>query len=90
MTAEYPCGDKPLIPMPALTLPALRRAVAAVVPSWLPEAHPPGLHHQGRVPTGSSRGPGVLLRQMWVCQRQYLVRRQRLSIFVPEHGNYVQ
>jgi hypothetical protein len=37
MTAEYPQGDEPLIPMPALSLPALRQAVAAVVPSRLPE-----------------------------------------------------
>ena len=37
MTAEYPKGDEPLIPMPALSLPALRQAVAAVAPSRLPE-----------------------------------------------------
>jgi hypothetical protein len=37
MTAEYPQGDEPLIPMPALSLPALREAVAAVAPSRLPE-----------------------------------------------------
>ena len=37
MTAEYPQGDKPLIPMPALSLPALRQAVATVAPSRLPE-----------------------------------------------------
>ena len=37
MTAEYPQGDEPLIPMPALSLPALRQAVAAVAPSRLPE-----------------------------------------------------
>lgn len=30
-------GNGPLIPRPALTLPALRQAVAAVVPSRLPE-----------------------------------------------------
>lgn len=30
MTAEYPQGDAPLIPMPALSLPALRQAVATV------------------------------------------------------------
>ena len=34
MTAEYSQGDEPLIPMPALSLPALRQAVA---PSGLPE-----------------------------------------------------
>jgi hypothetical protein len=37
MTPEYPQGDEPLIPMPALSLPALRQAVATVVPSRLPE-----------------------------------------------------
>jgi hypothetical protein len=37
MTAEHVQGDEPLIPMPALTLDALRQAVAAVVPSRLPE-----------------------------------------------------
>src|SRR4249920_2980417 len=37
MTAEYPQGDEPLIPMPALSLPALRQAVAAVAPPRLPE-----------------------------------------------------
>ena len=37
MTAEYRQGDKPLIPMPALSLPALRQAVATVAPSRLPE-----------------------------------------------------
>ena len=37
MTAQYPQGDEPLIPMPALSLPALRQAVAAVAPSRLPE-----------------------------------------------------
>jgi hypothetical protein len=37
MTAEYPQGDEPLIPMPALTLDALRQAVAVVAPSRLPE-----------------------------------------------------
>jgi hypothetical protein len=37
MTAEYPRGDEPLIPMPALSLPALRQAVATVAPSRLPE-----------------------------------------------------
>ena len=37
MTAEHPQGDEPLIPMPALSLPALRQAVAAVAPSRLPE-----------------------------------------------------
>jgi|SRR5690242_4320376 len=37
MTAEYPQGDEPLIPMPALSLPALRQAVAVVAPSRLPE-----------------------------------------------------
>ena len=33
MTAEYPRGDEPLIPTPALPLPALRQAVATVAPS---------------------------------------------------------
>ncbi len=28
MTTEYPQGDEPLIPMPALSLPALRQPVA--------------------------------------------------------------
>ena len=37
MTAEYPHGDEPLIPMPDLSLPALRQAVATVAPSRLPE-----------------------------------------------------
>ena len=37
MTAEHVQGDEPLIPMPALTLDALRQAVGAVVPSRLPE-----------------------------------------------------
>jgi hypothetical protein len=37
MTAEHPQGDEPLIPMPALSLPALRQAVAVVAPSRLPE-----------------------------------------------------
>jgi hypothetical protein len=37
MTAEYPQGDEPLISMPALSLPALRQAVATVAPSRLPE-----------------------------------------------------
>src|SRR5690348_1365773 len=37
MTAESPQGDEPLIPMPALSLPALRQAVATVAPSRLPE-----------------------------------------------------
>jgi hypothetical protein len=36
MTAEYVPGSEPLIAMPALTLDALRQAVAAVVPSRLP------------------------------------------------------
>jgi hypothetical protein len=33
MTAEHTQGDEPLIPMPALTLDALRQAVATVAPS---------------------------------------------------------
>jgi hypothetical protein len=37
MTAQHVPGDEPLIAMPALTLDALRQAVAAVVPSRLPE-----------------------------------------------------
>ena len=37
MTAERARGEEPLIPMPAPTLDALRRAVAAVAPSRLPE-----------------------------------------------------
>ena len=37
MTAEHAQGDEPLIAMPALTLDALRQAVAAVVPSRLRE-----------------------------------------------------
>jgi hypothetical protein len=37
MTAEHPQSDEPLIALPALTLDALRRAVAAVALSRLPE-----------------------------------------------------
>ncbi len=37
MTAGHSQGDEPLIPMPALTLDALRQAVATVAPSRLPE-----------------------------------------------------
>ena len=37
MTAEHVQGDEPLIAMPALTLDALRHAVAALLPSRLPE-----------------------------------------------------
>ncbi|WP_405887800.1 hypothetical protein OG762_14840 [Streptomyces sp. NBC_01136] len=37
MTMPYAHGDSPLIPRPELTLPALRQAVATVVPSRLPE-----------------------------------------------------
>jgi len=37
MTAEHIQGEEPLIPMPALTLDALRHAVAAIAPSRLPE-----------------------------------------------------
>jgi hypothetical protein len=37
MTAEQVNGDEPLVPMPALTLDALRHAVAAAAPSRLPE-----------------------------------------------------
>jgi hypothetical protein len=37
MTAEHIQGDEPLIAMPALTLDALRQAVAAVIPSRLPD-----------------------------------------------------
>ncbi|MFJ3820227.1 hypothetical protein [Streptomyces nodosus] len=37
MTMPYMHEDAPLIPRPALTLPALRQAVATVVPSRLPE-----------------------------------------------------
>ena len=37
MTAEHRHGEEPLIAKPALTLDALRQAVAAVVPSRLPE-----------------------------------------------------
>ncbi|WP_329350852.1 ATP-binding protein [Streptomyces sp. NBC_01261] len=37
MTMPYAEGDAPLIPRPDLTLPALRQAVATVVPSRLPE-----------------------------------------------------
>ena len=50
MTAEHVQGDEPLIPMPALTLDALRQAVAAVVPSRLPEFFQeiPGRFQPGR------------------------------------------
>ncbi|MGW1745748.1 hypothetical protein ACWCRD_09035 [Streptomyces sp. NPDC002092] len=37
MTTPYADGNGPLIPMPELTLPALRQAVATVAPSRLPE-----------------------------------------------------
>ncbi|MDX2679506.1 hypothetical protein [Streptomyces soliscabiei] len=37
MTMPYTDGTAPLIPRPELTLPALRQAVATVVPSRLPE-----------------------------------------------------
>jgi len=37
MTAEHPQDDEPLIPVAALSLPALRQAVATVAPSRLPE-----------------------------------------------------
>jgi hypothetical protein len=37
MAAEHVPGEEPLIVMPALTLDALRQAVAALVPSRLPE-----------------------------------------------------
>ena len=37
MTAEHMHGDEPLIAMPALTLDALRQAVAEIAPSRLPE-----------------------------------------------------
>ncbi|MER6009838.1 hypothetical protein [Streptomyces bluensis] len=37
MTMPYAEGDTPLIPRPALTLQALRQAVATVAPSRLPE-----------------------------------------------------
>ncbi len=37
MSAEHPQDNEPLIPMPTLSLPALRQAVATVAPSPLPE-----------------------------------------------------
>ncbi|MCD9875736.1 hypothetical protein [Streptomyces guryensis] len=37
MTTPYADGNGPSIPMPELTLPALRQAVATVAPSRLPE-----------------------------------------------------
>jgi hypothetical protein len=37
MTAEHTPDDEPLIPLPALTLDALRQAVAVIAPSRLPE-----------------------------------------------------
>jgi hypothetical protein len=37
MSAEYPQGDEPLIPMPALSLLVLRQTVATVAPSRPPE-----------------------------------------------------
>jgi hypothetical protein len=37
MTVQHVSGDEPLIAMPALTLDALRQAVATVVPTRLPE-----------------------------------------------------
>ncbi|WP_127355977.1 hypothetical protein [Actinacidiphila soli] len=36
-TSGQPQHDGPIIPMPELTLPALRQAIATVVPSRLPE-----------------------------------------------------
>ena len=41
MTAEYPQGDEPLIPMAALSLPALRQVVAMVAPSRPPAGSTP-------------------------------------------------
>ena len=37
MTVQHAAGDQPLLPQPELTLPALRHAVAALVPSRLSE-----------------------------------------------------
>ncbi|MBD0747359.1 hypothetical protein BG418_37675 [Streptomyces sp. CBMA152] len=37
MTVPFGANDGPIIPRPALTLPALRQAVATVAPSRLPE-----------------------------------------------------
>ncbi|KJY41396.1 hypothetical protein VR41_12785 [Streptomyces sp. NRRL B-1568] len=37
MTPQHAEHDGPLVPKPALTLPALRQAIAAVAPSRLPE-----------------------------------------------------
>ena len=37
MTTQHPVHDGPIIPMPPLTLLALRQAVATVAPSRLPE-----------------------------------------------------
>ncbi|TQS41152.1 hypothetical protein [Cryptosporangium phraense] len=37
MTAPHAAGDVPVMPLPELTLPALRQAVATLVPSRLPE-----------------------------------------------------
>jgi hypothetical protein len=50
MTAEHPQGDEPLIPMPALSLPALRQAVTAVAPSRLS-----GIRQSGKPPRSSRR-----------------------------------
>jgi len=36
-TVAHPPADQPIIPMPELTLPALRQAVATVAPGRLPE-----------------------------------------------------
>ncbi len=37
MTMPHAAGDAPIMPLPELTLPALRQAVATLVPSRLPE-----------------------------------------------------
>ncbi|MFC9969910.1 hypothetical protein ACFVH6_03295 [Spirillospora sp. NPDC127200] len=37
MAAQHEPHDEPLVPMPELTLPALRQAVAVVAPARLPE-----------------------------------------------------
>ena len=60
MTAEYPQGDEPLIPMAALSLPALRQVVAMVAPSRPPAGStPPNAPSPTPTPrSGTGHSPG--------------------------------
>ena len=59
MAAEHVQGNEPLIPMPALTLDALRQAGAAVAPSRLPEFRLKGCRAQViKSLTGCDHNPG--------------------------------